>query len=168
MVESKRLIIIPLSSNQLLKYIKLDGSLESELNLVPLTRTISPELKDALEQDILPRVSDSTKKFIYSTLWTIVLKEKNIMVGDLCFMGEPNDLDEIEIGYGIYENFRGNGFMKEAVHAIISWAKHQDGVKSITAKTEKSNIASFTILEKNDFVKVSETDNLYCWNLRIV
>jgi hypothetical protein len=28
------------------------------------------------------------------------------MVGDICFVGEPNTEGEVEIGYGTYENFR--------------------------------------------------------------
>lgn len=44
------------------------------------------------------------------------------MVGDLCFVGAPNSVGEIEIGYGIYDMHAGLGFMTEAVGAMISWA----------------------------------------------
>jgi hypothetical protein len=50
MIETERHILIPLTYNQLLKYIKCDNSLEEELNLNKTSRTISPELKEALEQ----------------------------------------------------------------------------------------------------------------------
>ena len=41
MVETERLIIKPLTHKQLLKYMRADNSLESELNLKSAARTIS-------------------------------------------------------------------------------------------------------------------------------
>ena len=99
MIETERLILKPLTYLQLLNYVKSDNSLERELNLSDSSRTISPELKEALEQTILPNVTDTTKNYLYSTLWTIISKTENKMVDDLCFIGEPNDFGEIEIGY---------------------------------------------------------------------
>ena len=165
MIETKRLLLKPLSYDQILKYIKADDSLEAELYLNKTSRTIDPELKEAFEQTILPNVADTTKDYLYSTLWTAISKEENKMVGDLCFVGEPNDLGEIEIGYGTYEAFRKQGFMTEAVAGMITWAKDQAKIKSILANTEKSNNASFSVLEKNDFIRVGETGTMINWKL---
>lgn len=165
MLETERLIIRPLTYPQLVKYIKADGSLELELNLNNTTRTISSELKEALEETILPNVSDKSKDYLYNTIWTLISKSANKMVGDLCIVGEPNEFGEIEIGYGTYDEFRGNGFMTEAVCGLINWASSQPKVTSIVASTEKNNIASFTILQKNSFVKISETEDLFNWKL---
>jgi len=153
MIETKRLILKPLSYNQLLKYLKNDNSLEAELNLNETSRVISAELMEPLKNTILPNVADTTKNYLFSTLWTLILKEQNKMVGDLCFYGEPNEAGEIEIGYGTYEDSRGNGYMKEAVGAIIAWATSQPGVKSIIASTNRTNKASYSLLEKNNFIK---------------
>jgi [ribosomal protein S5]-alanine N-acetyltransferase len=49
MIETVRLILKPLTYEQLVKYTKCDNSLEAELNLNETSRTISPELKEALE-----------------------------------------------------------------------------------------------------------------------
>ena len=168
MIETERLIIKPLTFNQLKKYIQADYSLEAELNLNATSRTISPDLKEALEETILPNVSDPNKDYLYSTLWTLILKGENKMIGDLCFVGEPNADGEIEIGYGTYEEFRKKGFMTEAVNGMIQWASKQPNVRSIIASTEKDNVASFTILEKNNFVKCGETDALFNWRLQIL
>ena len=165
MIDTKRLIIRPLTLVQLLKYLRLDNSLETELNLCESSRTISADLKDALIQTILPDVSDTNKNYLYSTLWTVISKAENQMVGDICFVGEPNPAGEVEIGYGTHELYRNRGFMTEAVGGIIKWASEQSAIKSILADTEKNNIASFTILEKNNFIKVGETDTLFKWKL---
>ncbi len=152
-IETNRLTIIPLTYDQLVKYIQGDNALEDDLNLNPTSRSISPELKEALEQTILPAVADSNKNYLFSTLWTMILKSENKMVGDLCFVGEPSDNGEIEIGYGSYESFRGKGFMTEAVGGLTAWAKNQTGVKSIIASTDKSNIASSLVLVKTALLK---------------
>ncbi len=163
MIETKRLILKPLSFEQLIKYITNDNSLEQELTLENSTRTISTELKEALENTIIPNVKTSDKNFLYTTLWTIVLKEENKMVGDLCFVGEPNEIGEIEIGYGTYERYRNRGLMTEAVGAMINWAASEERIKAILASTDKLNVASFAVLEKNQFTKIGETESLYNW-----
>jgi len=167
MIETERLIIKPLTYNQLKKYILNDNSLEQELNLNETSRLISPELKEALEQTILPNVADTSKNYLYSTLWTLISKKENKMVGDLCFVGAPNADGEIEIGYGTYDIFSGLGFMTEAVGGMISWAKKQPEIHAIIAGTEKQNTASFRVLEKNGFVKTGETETLLKWRLSV-
>ncbi|BFG70985.1 GNAT family N-acetyltransferase [Sediminibacterium sp. KACHI17] len=168
MLETNRLVIKPLTLDQLIKYIRCDGSLEEELNLNPTSRTISEELKEALEQTIVPNVADTSKNYLYSTLWTAISKKDNKMIGDLCIVGEPNEKGEIEIGYGTYDEFQGNGYMTEMVSAIIEWAKMQNAVKSITASTNKENEASFKVLLRNNFIKVGETESQFQWKLRLV
>jgi len=63
MIETKRLILKPLTYDQLVKYIKCDKSLEKELKLNETSRTISLELKEAFKQTILPNVADKTKNY---------------------------------------------------------------------------------------------------------
>ncbi|HBY02877.1 MAG TPA: N-acetyltransferase [Rikenellaceae bacterium] len=167
MIETERLILKPLTYEQLIKYIKCDNSLEAELKLNKTSRTISDELKDAFEQTILPNVADKSKNYLYSTLWTAISKAENKMVGDLCIIGEPNEGGEIEIGYGTYDEFQNKGFMTEIVQGIIQWAKTQPKVKSVIASTDKTNTASFKVLEKNRFVKIGETEMLFNWKRQL-
>jgi RimJ/RimL family protein N-acetyltransferase len=167
MIETERLILKPLTYGQLVKYTKCDNSLEEELNLNKTSRTVSPELKEAFEQTILPNVADKTKNYLYSTLWTAISKAENKMIGDLCIVGEPNADGAIEIGYGTYDEFQGKGFMTEIVGGIIEWIKTQENVKSIIASTDRTNTASFRVLEKNNFIKVGETETLFNWMLKM-
>jgi len=167
MIETERLILRPLTYDQLVKYTKCDNSLEQELNLNETSRTISPELKEAFEQTILPNVADNTKNYLYSTLWTAISKTENKMIGNLCIVGEPNADGEIEIGYGTYDEFQGKGFMTEIVGGIIEWTETQPIVKSIIASTDKTNTASFKVLQKNNFIKIGETETLFNWKLEM-
>jgi len=165
-VETTRLRILPLSYEQLVKYVECNNSLEMELGLLPGERTIPPALKEAFEQTILPNVADQAKNYLFNTLWTVISKADNKMVGDICIVGEPNAAGEIEIGYGTYDEYQGKGFMTEAVSCIISWAEKQPEISAVNASTEKSNIASFKVLEKNGFIKAGETDTLFNWSRR--
>jgi len=61
MVETERLILKPLTYGQL--------------------------IKEAFEQTILPNVADTTKNYLFSTLWTAISKIGNKMIGDLCIVG---------------------------------------------------------------------------------
>ncbi len=125
MVETECLLVIPLTHNQLVKYLKNNNSLEEELELNSTSRIISAELTDALENTILPNVADESKNYLYSTLWTIIYKQENRIVGDVCFVGEPNSSGEIEVGYGTYPEFQNKGFMTEALSGMIHWAENQ-------------------------------------------
>ena len=89
------------------------------------------------------------------------------MIGDICIVGETNSTGEIEIGYGTYDEFQKKGFMTEAVGGMIKWATTQPKIFSIIASTEKNNIASYTILQKNHFLKVSESETMFHWKLVI-
>lgn len=167
MINTEKFTILPLIYKQLVKYLKNDNSLEFELKLNPSYQNISDELKEALEQVILPNVADKNKNYLYSTIWTAISKKENKIVGSFCFYGEPNEIGELEIGYGAYDEFQGKGIMTEIVKGAIEWAKTQNQIKGIKASTEKANFASFKVLEKNGFVQIGENENLLHWLLKL-
>jgi RimJ/RimL family protein N-acetyltransferase len=51
---------------------------------------------------------------------------------------------------------------------MIGWAKTQAGVKAIVASTDKDNPASFSVLQKNGFIRCGETEGLLHWRLDLV
>ena len=164
-LETERLLIKPLSYAQLLLYVKLDNSLEKSLGLKPYSRSLPGELNEALEQLILPQVAMSGNNILFSTLWTIIDKQQEFMVGDLCFKGEPNAPGEIEIGYGTHTDFQGKGFMTEAIRAISHWALCQAEVQTILAETGKENISSHKTLSRNGFKAYKQIENMIWWRL---
>ena len=167
MIETNRLTLKALTYKQVLKYIKNDNSLETELKLNNAAMELSPELIEAMNQSILPSLQDKNKNYLYSTIWAVIDKKENRAVADVCFQGEPNEKGEIEIGYGTYDQNQGKGYMKEAVQGMLKWASNQPNVKSVTAWTEKTNIASFTILEKNGFKKIGQSETQFNWLIQL-
>ena len=167
MIETDRLILRPLTHQQLVKYLRCDNSLETEFNLKPTERIIAPELQDAIEQTILPNVADKNKNYLFSTIWTAILKSENRLVGDICLYGEPNENGEVEIGYGTYVGFQNLGLMTEMVSGFIHWLENQPVVKTVLASTDKNNVASIRVLEKNNFQKVGENDKELRWKIEL-
>jgi [ribosomal protein S5]-alanine N-acetyltransferase len=104
---------------------------------------------------------------LYSTLWTVILKEAEIMVADICITEEPKATGVIEIVYGTYRQFQGKGIMTEAVGGIINWAISQPEILSIIDSTDKENTASSAILLRNNFEITSETESVDSWELKI-
>jgi len=167
MISSQRLILKPLSKKQLVEYIHNNGALERDLKLNQTKKYFSPALSTALIGSILPNMVSYGKNHLFSTLWVIILKKESKIIGDLCFVGKPDETGEIELGYNTYEDFRNKGYMTEAITCIIEWASRQDHVRSIFAQTAKNNTASNAILKKNNFKKVAEDDTLINWRLQI-
>jgi RimJ/RimL family protein N-acetyltransferase len=89
------------------------------------------------------------------------------MVGDVCFIGAPDEQGEVEIGYGTYDTFQRKGYMTEAVGGMIEWAKTRPAIKAIIASTDLTNVASWAVLERNHFIKYGATEGLFHWHLKL-
>lgn len=90
------------------------------------------------------------EQWVWYAIWTIE-REDGSLLGDLCFKGLPPD-GAVEIGYGIAEQYRGQGYASEAVDAAVDWALRQPGVTCVEAETEPDNRISQRVLEKCGFV----------------
>ena len=164
-IETERLFLQPLTYEQLKLYLANNGSLEAELGIIFHPRVIHPELREALENTLLPSIADSIN-YHFFTLWTMISKEYNCMVGDLCFKGAPCEDGDVEIGYGIYPAFERKGLVTEAVEILCLWALRQKYVRSVKAQTGKENIASQKVLKNNGFVFMGEENGLLQWQLK--
>ena len=83
-------------------------------------------------------------------IW-MVTRHDGVQVGDLSFKGLKDD-GSAEIGYGIKDEFQGQGYATEAVTAAVDWALTQAGVLRVEAEAEQDNTASQRVLAKCGFV----------------
>jgi [ribosomal protein S5]-alanine N-acetyltransferase len=81
----------------------------------------------------------------------IVLKKTNEIIGSTSFHGAPNEDGMIEIGLGIAENFRNQGFGTEAIEAMWKWVIDQPGVKTLRYTVSATNLPSISIIKKFGF-----------------
>jgi hypothetical protein len=70
-------------------YIQQENALEKSLGLEKGKGEITPELTDALKHSIIPAIENESSQLEFVTLWTMVSRQDNVMVGDLCFKGDP-------------------------------------------------------------------------------
>jgi len=98
-------------------------------------------------------------------LWLILDASGKELIGDLGLKGKPDEDGSVEIGYGIVESFRRQGFATEAVRTLIEWAGSFPEVKRITARCYTVNFASIGVLEKLGFTQCGIDDGILEWEL---
>ena len=101
-------------------------------------------------QEMLQGCLDYPSLWDWYSIWMIELKD-GTHVGDLSFKGLNMD-GSVEIGYGIRDDYQGQGYATEAVNAAVEWALQQSGVTRVEAETEPDNTASQRVLEKCGFI----------------
>ena len=164
-IQTQRLLIKPLSKQELSNYVLADFSLEDSLQLIRYPRTVNDRVKNAIGLNILPKLTGQIPHYWFVTIWTVIQKDQQVMVAEVYLKGPLQANGEIEIGYSTYPDFEGNGYMTEAVGLIIEWAFQQVDVTAILAETNPENSASRRILEKNGFTVSCQTADNISWRL---
>ena len=82
-------------------------------------------------------------------IW-MIKKKDGTRIGDLCFKGLDAD-GTAEIGYGLLEEYQGQGYGTEAVKVACRWAFQDPEVRLLEAETDPENRASQRVLEKCGF-----------------
>jgi len=166
MIETEHLQILPLTPVQLEVYLQADGKLERLIHLTVTGRTVAPDVQEMVKKFTIPKMKVATAdNYLYYTFWIVVEKSTKIIVAELGFKGEPNDMGFVEIGYGTMPGQRKKGFMTEAVGAMISWAKAQPGIFALLAETDETNIASIKVVQKNNFQFVEKKEQMLMWKI---
>lgn len=98
-------------------------------------------------------------------LYAIVRRSDRQMVGHAGFHSAPGPiyLDDIapggiEIGYSVFEPFRGRGYATAGVSALIRWARREYGVTDFVASIAHDNVASQRVAAKLGFVLFRDFD----------
>lgn len=86
-----------------------------------------------------------------SILWVIEDQQTNEVLGTICLWNFSEDKFTAEVGYELFPNFQGKGYMSEALKAIIAYAK-QIQLNCIEAFTHKENLPSLQLLKSHNFV----------------
>jgi [ribosomal protein S5]-alanine N-acetyltransferase len=100
-----------------------------------------------------PQVKENPDLNKWFLRW-LVLRETNEIVGSISFHGEPNADGMIEIGLGVDEGFRNNGYAREALLGMWSWASDEPLVKVLRYTVSATNLPSVKIVKGFDFDRV--------------
>jgi RimJ/RimL family protein N-acetyltransferase len=163
-LETEKLKLISLDAQNLRWSIEERQKMEKNLGVKITDTELEEPVKKAMRTS-LKMVLENTKDYLWFTSWEIVLKKENRIIGGLCFKGCPDEKGRVEIAYGMQDEYRGKGYMTEAVKELINWAFTQEKVLSVIAETEKDNLPSHRVLEKVGMQKYEENEKMFWWKL---
>ena len=140
-IESSRLFFYPASNGEMKELIANEKD---------------PDLRKAYSE-MLQGCLEHPEDRIWYAVWNMELKDRpGIVIGNFSFKGlDPDGM--VEIGYGLYDGYCGNGYMTEAVGKISEWALTRPGVTRVEAETEPDNTASQKVLAGAGFVPTGTT-----------
>ena len=75
-----------------------------------------------------------------------------VLIGGCGCTQPPETLDEVDIGYSILKEFRGHGYVTEAIHGFVPWIFTYSPVHSVCAQTYPHLAASIGVLRRCGFV----------------
>ena len=153
---TERLKIIPLDAENYRLYIENHNELEEKLGLKITNKMWDKDTKGAFQYRF-KKVVENREQYLWETIWITIGKEKNCEIASLMIKGYPSEKGEVIIGYGTEDSYQNKGYMTEAVEGLIKWIFTNPRVQSIVADTDKTNIASHRVLEKNGFIKYRES-----------
>ena len=90
--------------------------------------------------------------------WILNLKQDAQKIGTCGFhFWNPNE-GTVEVGYDLLEQYTGQGYMNEALKAIIEFAKTRMNIRVINACIYTENKKSINLATRNGFVLTGATD----------
>lgn len=162
-LETQRLKLIPFS----LDFIKVTITEKARLGEM-LGVEVPDSWPGADLAEALPFFMKNIEQDVAGALWSglIIHKADRMLIGDMGFVGGPNEEGVVEIGYSIVPEYRNQGYATEMASRLIDWAFQKQEVKVITAQTRKDNIASIKVLTKAGMHRVQAEETMLNWEMR--
>jgi RimJ/RimL family protein N-acetyltransferase len=156
---------MPLNIHQLELALQNVEDLEKSLNMPIMRSFITDRVRRALGMKIEKMQKADIAQHDWFTYWLIEIRHEQIGAGMLGLKGFPDEDGSTEIGYGIDAAYQNQGYMSEAVRALIDWAFTHPFCNVITA-SDVENPASKRLLEKLGAEFVSASDHSTTWEIR--
>ncbi|UOE51825.1 GNAT family N-acetyltransferase [Mucilaginibacter sp. SMC90] len=139
------------------------------LNLRQLLEADAPQIlalrSNAEVNKYLDRASDTTideaRSFIKKIegivsrgegfYWAITLKNDHKLIGTICYWNFESADKKAEIGYELYPDYHGQGFMQEAISAVLAFGFNDQHFELVTACPKEGNQSSVKLLKKIGF-----------------
>jgi [ribosomal protein S5]-alanine N-acetyltransferase len=93
--------------------------------------------------------------------WAIVPKGETKLIGIICLWNIEKELNRAEVGYSLHYNYFGKGIMNEALLNVMKYGFEVMKLKRIDAYTNKENLASIKLLERNNFSRNFAFEKVY-------
>lgn len=156
-LQSSRIDITPLSLDELKEYVKSRANFEKMKGY-----TISGEsLPEAYCEEITEMVSRmpsnwlvNSNDYLFYTLWIMLERSANRIIGLFTFNGKPNSNGEVEVFFSIEKSFRKKGYATEVMTEILSWGSKSKLFKYVLIEADFRNKAAMASLKKLGFQRV--------------
>lgn len=111
--------------------------------------------------DHIQQVNEGIKKN-KSINWALTLRGDDKLIGLIGFVRiQPNNF-RAEVGYVLHTDYRGKGFMSEALRAVLSYGFGSLNFNSTIAVIDPSNVSSEKLLLRQGFCKEAHLkENVY-------
>ena len=143
--ETPRLIIRPFRADEEEAYLELFDDKRVNIHLPKRTT-------DENRKIFLDALKDDADGAVFNK-WAVISKTDQGFAGMGLLRIYNNEIDKLEIGYGLHQKYWGIGLATELVNALIAYALKFPQIKNIVAVTTPGNIASMAVLEKAGLIK---------------
>lgn len=106
---------------------------------------------------IRDRLTEHLEEYPVAVDYLIIIKDIKTVIGTIYFKSLPVD-GVSEIGYGMSPQYEGNGYMSEALEAMLKYGK-ENNIKTVIADTMIDNVKSQKVLLRNGFINIETKDN---------
>jgi ribosomal-protein-alanine N-acetyltransferase len=113
--------------------------------------------------DALPLQAAASPETEGFGVWVMIERKSGSVVGDIGFIGPPDDAGSIEVGYSVIPDQRRRGYATEAAGAIVEWVFSQPGVQVVVAGCDGDNVPSIRTLERVGFRRICEVNGQIRW-----
>lgn len=169
-LKTERTRILPLNIEQV-KLLKNDPAiLEQNLFLSEgysekYDREMEKELAGVIDR-VIRKMEQNPFNYTWYTVWQIILKEENRIIGMCGFNGLPDLNGDVEIGYALKPRYQKKGYMPEVLKEFTRYAFMHAKVRALKAQTPADYTASQKILGELGFEMVSESNGLFTWKCK--
>lgn len=157
-IMTERLTLLPCSLEILNLMDSNLSELETLLNVKIPGAWPTKDLKEIILLFIENTEEDST--FLGWHVWIVIDNRLKQVIGDIGFLGKPDNDGSVEIGYSIIPKLWRQGYATEAVKGLIGWVFNQPEVRRVIACCSEENKASIRVVEKAGFRQVAQNGEL--------
>jgi RimJ/RimL family protein N-acetyltransferase len=162
---TERLRLLALTAGQLRLYLVDPRQLEAALDLRPGLTPAEPALRRAISLKLSAMSEVDERLWPWFTYWLVVIAAGQNAAGLAGFKGAPDDVGQVEIGYGIEPTCRRQGYATEAVGALMDWALAFPSCQAVIAHTLETNEASMAVLQNVGFRQIGADNDELLWRI---
>lgn len=134
-------------------------AIRSNLDMIRYTRISQMKnMDEAITYVKTRREGMKENKWIYMAITSMHTDD---LMGTICIFNFSDDKTSADIGYELLPAYQGNGYVHEAVTALMQFAYETLGIHILTADIHEDNLPSINVVKRAGFKFTKELDNGY-------